>query len=439
MARRSKRKTRHPHSRHNKASSSSESSSRSRTLWLFLVVGLLFCWLDVLYILQFVSSDWTFSSSSSWQRQMKHADHSIHSIQAEANNNPDRNMKTRPIQQLESDWKDDELAGKEPILRLLQEATGSQELDPDTVQRIPLARDVADLYGSAPVVLGLETCQQFQQTGDAAEHFVSTAGSFNTGTNLMAELLIANCHMPLHQQKYGARSRGVRWQVLWGKHTPVFDEHFRQTHRTYNDTTTLTANNIFPAVTVRDPFKWAASMCRHSYGAKWKRDDGDDPHQKQQQQHCPNLVEPSNNNNPVNVTVQYAQFEQQHDSLVGFWNDWYRDYVRAPFPRLIVRFEDVIFHPKLVTKTVCECAGGAMNEHQPFKYIVDSAKKGRAHGAEGQKTSYVDALVKYGTEAGRYKGFAAADLEYARQHLDPDLMRLFGYRYPSTTASSLTS
>lgn len=132
--------------------------------------------------------------------------------------------------------------------------------------------------------------------------------------------------------------------------------------------------------------------------------------------------------NVMNVTIVYKEFDVHHVSLAAFWNDWYEQYVAAPFPRLIVRLEDVVFHPKLLTKTVCECAGGELNTKHPFKYIVDSAKKGDAHGQ--QKTSYVDALVKYGTEAGRYNGFDAPDLEYAAEHLDSNLMRLFGYRLP---------
>jgi len=411
--------------RKRKRPTKTEKSPLARSLWIFLIAGLLFCLLDVFYILNFVSSD--------------RDNHSIRNNNGSILPPGKVDLKTRPVQQLESDWPENE-TGKDPILRLLKEATGTENIDPETEARIPLVEDVAAIYGRTPIVLGLETCQQFQQMGDPAEHFVSTAGSFNTGTNLMAELLIANCHMPARIKKYGKSSRGVRWQVLWGKHTPVFDEEFRQNHRTYNDST-LTANNMFPAVTVRDPFKWAQSMCRHSYGAYW-------PHGKA---HCPNLVpndvdrellkrkkETLATDSAVNVTVRYAEFDQHHDSLLGFWNDWYRDYAKAPFPRLIVRFEDVVFHPKTVTQTVCECAGGEMNTNKPFKYIVDSAKKGAAHGAEGQKTSYVDALVKYGTEVGRYKGFEAADFEYAQKHLDPDLMRLFGYRYPSAGASAGT-
>ena len=127
----------------------------------------------------------------------------------------------------------------------------------------------------------------------------------------------------------------------------------------------------------------------------------------------------------------YKEFKQYHDSLVGFWNDWYRDYIEADFPRLMIRFEDLVFHPKQVTKLVCECAGGQLKHPKHFKYIVNSAKKGNAHGKVGDRTSYVDALIKYGTEEGRYKGFEEADLEYVRQHLDPEIMDLFGYKYPA--------
>jgi hypothetical protein len=150
-------------------------------------------------------------------------------------------------------------AGKEPLIALLRDA--GVQVDDEIVERLPTWQQVADLYGSEPVIFGLETCQKFQtENGDPADHFVSTAGTFNTGTNLMAELLIHNCHMPARMQKYGHRNRGVRWQVLWGKHTPVGDEDFRLHHRTYNDT--MNAEDIFPAVTVRDPFKWMQSVRR---------------------------------------------------------------------------------------------------------------------------------------------------------------------------------
>jgi hypothetical protein len=160
-------------------------------------------------------------------------------------------------------------------------------------------------------------------------------------------------------------------------------------------------------------------MCRHPYGAEWDR--GDD------QSHCPNLID-------APVSIEYAAFKQRHDSLVHFWNEWYGDYLAADFPRLIVRFEDVIFHPKEITQAVCECAGGKLKQ-RGFKYVVESAKKGDAHGTD--KTSYTDALIKYGRETGRYKGMRPEDLEYAKQQLDPRLMEWFNYRYPPQSPSDV--
>lgn len=169
-----------------------------------------------------------------------------------------------------------------------------------------------------------------------------------------------------------------------------------------------------------------AQMCRHNYAAHWKYNTT----------HCPNLIPNAadllafpdlTSGVPPRVRVHYSEFNKYHTSLAHFWNDWYNDYVHAPFPRLIVRFEDAIFHPKLLTKIACECAGGRLNKGR-FRYEVESAKRGKAHGTE--KTSYVDALIKYGTEQGRYNGFEPADLKYAVENLDSKLMDSFGYKFP---------
>ena len=246
----------------------------------------------------------------------------------------------------------------------------------------------------------------------------------------MAELLIANCRMQDRMNKYGKTNRGVRWQVPWGKHTPPGDEEYRKNHKTYTDTY-IPANDILPAVTVRDPLFWLKSMCKHRYTARWYRTD----------EHCPNfsdlqdLTETQTYGllgNTVELkgygaAVKYADFIRRHDTIVGLWNDWYNEYLNADFDYLMVRFEDLLFHPEEVTKAVCECAGGSMNKNGHFIYVVDSAKKGK--GAHGKKrTGYVDALVKYGTEIKRYNGYQnKQDLEFIKENLDQNLMELMKY------------
>ena len=53
------------------------------------------------------------------------------------------------------------------------------------------------------------------------------------------------------------------------------------------------------------------------------------------------------------------------------------------------------------------------------------------------RTGYIDALVKYGSEKQRYKGYQiSSDLEYVRDHIDPILMASMGYKMPDTTKAN---
>jgi hypothetical protein len=130
---------------------------------------------------------------------------------------------------------------------------------------------------------------------------------------------------------------------------------------------------------------------------------------------------------PVNVT--YAVTERQHPSLIHHWNDFNATCMNVTFPRVIVRFEDLIFHPRSVIETVCTCADGELIDPSHFRYIVNSAKVGEQHGQI--RTGYVDAIILYGRGDQRWLGtMTDADRNYATQHLNHQLMDLFEYRYP---------
>ena len=231
----------------------------------------------------------------------------------------------------------------------------------------------------------------------------------------------------------------------WGKHTPVDDETVRQQHKTQSGES-LEADEVFPAITVRDPAVWSASMCRHPYEMEWTHSSGDN---QEEPQHCPNFVpneidiglsDVLQGAESIPVSIQYADFIREHDSLLHHWNDYYRAYYDASFPRLMVRYEDLIFFPRQVTEAVCMCAGGQfLKPGQPFQYMVESAQKGAAHGTE--KTGYVNAIVKYGNGSHRWKsgGVTDADRQFAVQHLDLEMMQRFGYRLPEETTTVLHS
>lgn len=333
----------------------------------------------------------------------------------------DEGFKPRPMEEYREKAIADD---KTRILELFIDA-GLKEMDDSTYAVLPSWTDVSSLYGEEPHILGLEQCEAFKAKGNPWDHFVSTAGTFNSGTNLMAEMLIHNCHMQSRMDKLGNKNRGIRWQVPWGKHTPPGNEEYRLAHKSTKDAG-VDANMILPAVTVRDPYYWMQSMCKHHYTASWRASS----------ERCPNLT-PSEmdianfpmlaNKNYFPVSVRYADFNKHHESLTGLWNDWYSEYRGAEFQRLFVRYEDLLFHPRHVAESVCHCAGGTMNQGK-FQYVVDSAKKGT--GAHGKvRTGYIDAIIKYGSERNRYNGFHTADLKYTREHLDEGFMKELGYKF----------
>jgi hypothetical protein len=384
----------------------SAEQEQGSVLWTILLIGLILCLADVAYILSYVDAQE--GGAAGIIPPPFHVDAILERLPS-----PGRASLKR---------------GKERVLKIIQDA-GIGYVDDETLEELPLWQQVVDLYGPDPVVYGLDQCRVFQQHSPTFEHFVSTAGTFNSGTNLMAELLIANCHMEDRMKKLGDKQRGVRWQVPWGKHTPPGDDAFRNSHKTNKDRN-VSVDDILPAVTIRDPYSWMESMCRINYGAHWYSD---------MRRHCPNLLPDEQDllrfspylkeNKAVDVHVKYSDFWKHHTSLAHFWNDWYREYMNVKFSRIIVRYEDLLFHTRNVTEQVCRCAGGTIFTGDDFKFIVDTAKKGAsAHG--NRRTGFVDALIKYGKPDKRGAKFADRDLEYARANLDPEMMTIFGYRHP---------
>lgn len=144
---------------------------------------------------------------------------------------------------------------------------------------LPPPSEAERMYGSQPVILGLDRCETFQKTVPGDDAYIGPAGMFNTGTNLMTELLKKNCHIPDRMKNKNCRNKkcpGMREQVPWGKHTPVSWRN----HHTAKQGGEIIHNHILPIVVVKDPYTWMTSMCRHTYAARWFHGP----------EHCPNLI-----------------------------------------------------------------------------------------------------------------------------------------------------
>ena len=146
--------------------------------------------------------------------------------------------------------------GKEQLVAMIRTASRQAEDQASKVriteklcQDLPTWNEVTRLYGEEPVILGLDTCQQYRDmlSKDNIEPKPRVAGLFNTGTNAMARSLRMNLKF---------LSFRVPYEVPWGKHVPA----------AYKSSNTFPLNNrdskehVLPIVMVRDPYRWMISM-----------------------------------------------------------------------------------------------------------------------------------------------------------------------------------
>jgi hypothetical protein len=282
------------------------------------------------------------------------------------------------------------------------------------------ADSIPDFYGK-PAILGLERCATFRETTSEFRR-AATAGLFNTGTNLLTNLVRKNCvvdkacpeKMP-QKQKMAMMARGecigYPFQVPWGKHNPL---HFRGRH-VVDRLDHFNISEVLPAVLVKDPLTWARSMCRTPYAARFGRGSC-----------CPSPLDPGRLRAMRNVTVNFKKGfpMERYAHLLDFWNSWYAQYYTTEIPRLIVRYEDLLFAPKRTVRAVCECVGGKLR--RDFDSFSDAAKFGRGHGG-GDGTGRASALARYASEATRYANLDAGDLAFYTKSAHPDLVGRFHY------------
>ena len=105
-----------------------------------------------------------------------------------------------------------------PIATILQHAGydlhDTSLFDEETIESLPSWSHINQQFGAQPKIYGLETCPTFQHgtASKAHERRIAVAGTFNSGTNLLAELLEMNCHNQDRVDKRGTHSTGMEWQ-----------------------------------------------------------------------------------------------------------------------------------------------------------------------------------------------------------------------------------
>jgi len=325
-----------------------------------------------------------------------------------------------------------------PILKILQDAgvilssssssssslsSTSPSLSVEELFSLPTWKQVEDLYGPDPIIHGLDTCKKFRQLVPEKEsRFVGVSGIFNSGTTAFGISLQANCRFRHHSRNMTnsvlSDSDGMLSQVPWAKHKMATEKDSHTIHKE------IRKDHVLPVVLVRDPFFWMHSMCKEGYGVRWPHDSTI---------HCPNLVpnefdrarfKALRNASSVSVWMgKNAKVGPSWSSLVHYYNMWYQSYVQADFPRLIIRFEDTLYHGEKVMKKVCECAGGESVSDRHL-YFLDEAKWDH----QQEQNNFVSSLITYGTDTGRYRNMTQDDLHFAKANLDQSLLDLFHYK-----------
>ncbi len=291
------------------------------------------------------------------------------------------------------------------------------------------------MYGNHSHIVGLDRCQAYRESVIPEHRIMGPAGMFNSATNLLNKLLKLNCENKARMHKGHKANTGMMLQAPWGKHNPA---SYRLHHEAaVGGKAVKDQRDFLPIVMIKDPVTWMASMCRHPYEARWRH----------MVAHCPNLVpnEYDKRRKPGEGTMGIkVKFATKHigdeplpdktnktfihyDSLVELWNEWYGEWRDVDFPRLMVRFEDLLFHAEETISKICTCQGGTMMKH--FRYVEDSAKgQGGPHAGSA---GFLASLVTYGNKTLRMDGILtdARDLKYAREKLDKELMSTFGYAH----------
>ena len=118
-----------------------------------------------------------------------------------------------------------------------------------------------------------------------------------------------------------------------------------------------------------------------------------------------------------------------YTSLVHLWSEWHREYSATRLPRLMVKYEDLLFDGPNTVGALCDCFGGKRRPH--FQMPLGPAKRGAGH----QGSSNLSIAIQSSNSTHRLDGLGSADVEYFGAHADGAILHQFRYTVPSMDES----
>jgi hypothetical protein len=205
----------------------------------------------------------------------------------------------------------------------------------------------------------------------------------------------------------------------WGKHIPA---SYRLINKFPSDNPD-SPEHVLPIVIVRQPFDWLRSMCKEGYDAKFLR----------RVRSCPLVYRHGTSNVTNKVIVKAHQtaykYTDTYASLADMWTEWHQFYLNASFPRLLIRYEDLVLYPKQLVQAIADCTGKAAKPK--FQYYTQEARHfvKQSKSAKQSQQSLLNALRKLGERDDMYWSMEEPSRSYAMKALDPQLLELFRYQH----------
>lgn len=307
------------------------------------------------------------------------------------------------------------------------DSSADELISSHTCDALPTEQQISRQYGADPIIIGMDTCQAYRDRLDILARTSTTslqqhqvpgvpkpriAGMYHCATNFLALLLQTNLR---HVDYIRAKNPLSGYNVPWGKHLRPLP--YRETNLSPSDRLPEDVDAILPIVVIRDPYYWMQAMCKAPYDVRWH---------KLANKRCPNLWNEDNlTAYPANARTHQTDFQKidYYDSLIDVWNQFFREYYyNATFPRLIVRYEDVVSRPERVVGAIRECIDMEPSK-RPFVYPMQPAK------THGNPAGFAESMQHLATSQGRHRGMNKLDRVYAASVLDQELMQLFHYQY----------
>ena len=312
-------------------------------------------------------------------------------------------------------------AGKERLL--MAYLLSNTAIPKGLCDSLPTWEDVVHIYGTEPVFL--KDCGNITMTkGYFPYSQVKISAMPNTGIGLLKRLIEHNIDAITPDLTHDPRTDSLqRKNIMW----EVGDQQF-----------------YFRIVLVKDPYFWMESMCLTpadfvDYDG-FNEDDcatlgsnimgefkakGMDVHS-----YLPGVPKKSK---PGETDSFNSPVEYWNKWVSGFTVDEEPDDTESTTPYIVIRYEDMLFHPGVVMEELSKCVGT-----QPHVDLtLPGLKKIEKKRLTKKPTSglldrdYINALAIYSSAQRRTDAMPESTLDHFREKVDPKLMDLLKYKHPA--------